>query len=66
VEAFAEMFEDDTAYFFRAIGEMARWKAGDNEAKKRFDELYSKVENEDLKAILDEWKRPKLSLSLGL
>ncbi|ASJ01586.1 tetratricopeptide repeat protein [Thermococcus gorgonarius] len=66
MESFAELFEDDTAYFFRAIGELARWKAGDEEAKKRFDELYSKVENEELKAILDEWKRPKLSLSLGL
>ncbi|CAD5243353.1 tetratricopeptide repeat protein [Thermococcus camini] len=66
MEAFAELFEDDTAYFFRAIGELARWKAGENGAKERFDELYSQVENEDLKAILDEWKRPKLSLSLGL
>ena len=66
METFAELFEDDTAYFFRAIGELARWKGGDEEAKKRFDELYSKVENEDLRTILDEWKRPKLSLSLGL
>jgi len=66
IQGFAELFEDDTAYFFRAIAELARWKAGDDEAKKRFDELYSKVENEELKAILDEWKRPKLSLSLGL
>jgi len=63
---FAEAFEDDTAEFFRAIGELARWKEGDEEAKKRFDELYAKIQNEDLKAILDEWKRPKLSLSLGL
>ncbi|WP_297535255.1 lipopolysaccharide assembly protein LapB [Thermococcus sp.] len=66
MEAFAELFEDDTAYFFRAIGELARWRAGDDEAKKRFDELYAKVENEELRSILDEWKRPKLSLSLGL
>ena len=66
MESFAELFEDDTAYFFRAVGELARWKAGDDEAKKRFDELYEKVENEELRAILDEWKRPKLSLSLGL
>ena len=66
METFAELFEDDTAYFFRAISELARWKAGDEEAKKRFDELYSKVENEELRSILDEWKRPKLSLSLGL
>ncbi|WP_297515671.1 tetratricopeptide repeat protein [Thermococcus sp.] len=66
MEAFAELFEDDTAYFFRAIAELARWKAGDDEAKKRFDELYSKVENGELRSILDEWKRPKLSLSLGL
>lgn len=66
MESFAELFEDDTAYFFRAIGELARWKAGDDGAKKHFDELYSKVENEELRAILDEWKRPKLSLSLGL
>ena len=66
MESLAELFEDDTAYFFRAIGELARWKAGDDEAKKRFDELYEKVENEELRAILDEWKRPKLSLSLGL
>ncbi|NJE85557.1 tetratricopeptide repeat protein [Thermococcus sp. CX2] len=66
VHLFAEAFEDDTADFFRAIGELARWKEGDEEAKKRFDELYSNVENEDLKAILDEWKRPKLSLSVGL
>jgi len=65
MEGFAEVFEDDTAYFFRAIAELARWKAGED-TKKRFDELYSKVENEELKAILDEWKRPKLSLSLGL
>ncbi|WP_297064656.1 lipopolysaccharide assembly protein LapB [Thermococcus sp.] len=66
METFAELFEDDTAYFFRAIGELARWKAGDNGAKKRFDEFYSKVENEELRSILDEWKRPKLSLSLEL
>ena len=66
MEGFAELFEDDTAYFFRAIAELARWKAGEDGAKKRFDELYSKVENDELKAILDEWKRPKLSLSLGL
>ncbi|CAI1492982.1 TPR repeat protein [Thermococcus nautili] len=66
MEAFAELFEDDTAYFFRAIAELARWRAGDEEAKKRFDELYAKVENEELRSILDEWKRPKLSLSLGL
>ncbi|WP_297519456.1 lipopolysaccharide assembly protein LapB [Thermococcus sp.] len=66
MEAFAELFEDDTAYFFRAIAEMARWKKGDDGAKKRFDELYSKVENEDLRSILDEWKRPKLTLELGL
>ncbi|QDA32237.1 tetratricopeptide repeat protein [Thermococcus indicus] len=66
MEAFAELFEDDTVYFFRAIGELARWKAGEEGAKERFDELYSRVENEELKAILDEWKRPKLSLSLGL
>ncbi|ASJ15391.1 tetratricopeptide repeat protein [Thermococcus radiotolerans] len=66
MESFAELFEDDTAYFFRAIAELARWKAGDEEAKERFDELYSKVENEELRSVLDEWKRPKLSLSLGL
>ncbi|NJE03830.1 tetratricopeptide repeat protein [Thermococcus sp. MV11] len=66
MEAFAELFEDDTAHFFRAIAELARWKAGDDEAKKRFDELYAKVENEELRSILDEWKKPKLSLSLGL
>ncbi|WP_457741543.1 tetratricopeptide repeat protein [Thermococcus sp.] len=66
MEAFAELFEDDTAYFFRAIGELARWRAGEDEAKTCFDELYSKVQNEELKAILDEWKRPKLNLSLGL
>ncbi|GAB6100973.1 tetratricopeptide repeat protein [Thermococcus atlanticus] len=65
MESFAELFEDDTAYFFRAIGELARWKAGDDNAKARFDELYSKVENEELKAILDEWKRPKLSFGPG-
>ena len=66
MEAFAELFEDDTAHFFRAIAEMARWKKGDDEAKERFDELYSKVENEELRSILDEWKRPKLTLELGL
>ncbi|WP_099211810.1 tetratricopeptide repeat protein [Thermococcus henrietii] len=66
MEAFAELFEDDTRHFFRAIAELARWRAGDEEAKKRFDELYAKVENEELRSILNEWKRPKLSLSLGL
>ncbi|EEB73562.1 lipopolysaccharide assembly protein LapB [Thermococcus sp. AM4] len=66
MEAFAELFEDDTRHFFRAIAELARWRAGDEEAKARFDELYAKVENEELRSILDEWKRPKLSLSLGL
>ncbi|AIU69003.1 hypothetical protein TEU_00860 [Thermococcus eurythermalis] len=66
MEGFAELFEDDTAYFFRAIAELARWRAGEEGAKERFDELYSKVENEELRSILDEWKRPKLSLSLGL
>ncbi len=66
MESFAELFEDDTAYFFRAIGELARWKTGDEGAKKRFEELYAKVGNEELRSILDEWKRPKLSLSFGL
>jgi len=66
MKGFAELFEDDTAYFFRAIAELARWRAGEEGAKERFDELYSKVENEELRSILDEWKRPKLSLSLGL
>ena len=66
MEAFAELFEDDTRHFFRAIAELARWRAGDEEVKARFDELYAKVENEELRSILDEWKRPKLSLSLGL
>jgi tetratricopeptide (TPR) repeat protein len=66
MESFAELFEDDTAYFFRAIGELARWKAGDDEAKKRFDGLYAKVENEELREILDDWKRPKLTLGLSL
>jgi tetratricopeptide (TPR) repeat protein len=66
MESFAELFEDDTAYFFRAIAELARWKAGEDGAKKRFDELYEKVENEELRDILKEWKRPKISLSLGL
>ncbi|WP_297092702.1 tetratricopeptide repeat protein [Thermococcus sp.] len=66
MESFAELFEDDTAHFFRAIAELARWRGGDEEAKKRFDELYAKVQNEELRGILDEWKKPKLSLSLGL
>lgn len=61
---FAELFEDDTAYFFRAIAELARWKAGVDEAKERFEELYERVENEELRSVLDEWKRPKLSLGL--
>jgi len=61
---FAELFEDDTAYFFRAIAEFARWKAGVDEAKERFEELYERVENEELRSVLDEWKRPKLSLGL--
>ncbi|ASJ01930.1 hypothetical protein A3L09_00960 [Thermococcus profundus] len=65
MKAFKELFEDDTAYFFEAIAELARWKAGDGEAKKRFDELYAKIENEELREILDEWKRPKLTLELG-
>ncbi|AEH23770.1 tetratricopeptide repeat protein [Pyrococcus yayanosii] len=60
----AEAFEDDTADFFRAIGELARWREGDEEAKKRFEELYSKVKNEELRLILDEWKRPKLTFGL--
>jgi len=61
---FAELFEDDTAYFFRAIAELARWKAGVDEAKERFEELYERVENEELRSVLDEWKKPKLSLGL--
>ncbi|NJE62084.1 tetratricopeptide repeat protein [Thermococcus sp. 21S7] len=64
MESFAELFEDDTAYFFRAIAELARWKGGEDGAKERFDELYSKVENKELRSVLDEWKRPKLSLGL--
>ncbi|WP_010479468.1 tetratricopeptide repeat protein [Thermococcus zilligii] len=64
MDAFAELFEDDTAYFFRAIGELARWKANEGGAKERFDGLYSKVENEGLRAILDEWKRPRLGFEL--
>ncbi len=64
MENFAEFFEDDTAYFFRAVGELARWKAGDEKAKERFSGFYTRVENEELRAILDEWKKPKLSLGL--
>ncbi|ASJ10338.1 hypothetical protein A3L12_03010 [Thermococcus sp. P6] len=64
MEAFAELFEDDTAYFFRALGELARWKAGDEKARERLEGLYSMVENEELRSILDDWKRPKLTLEL--
>ncbi len=66
MDGFAVLFEDDTADFFKAIAELARWKTGDDGAKKRFDELYGKIQNEELMEILDEWKRPKLSLSLGV
>jgi len=64
MEGLAGLFEDDTAHFFRAIAELARWRAGDEGAKKRFDEFYAKVKNEELLSVLDEWKRPRLSLSL--
>ncbi|MFA4641236.1 tetratricopeptide repeat protein [Pyrococcus kukulkanii] len=63
---FAELFEDDTRQFFQAIEKLAEWRLGNEEAKKEFEELYGKIENEDLKAMLDEWKRPKLSLGLSL
>ena len=65
MEGFAELFEDDTRHFFRAIAELARWRAGEDEAKGRFDELYAKIENEELRSILDEWKKPKLKFSFG-
>jgi tetratricopeptide (TPR) repeat protein len=64
VGIFAELFEDDTEYFFRAVGELARWRDGEGGAKERFDDLYSRVENEELREILDEWRKPKLSLGL--
>ncbi|WP_297069523.1 tetratricopeptide repeat protein [Thermococcus sp.] len=63
---FAELFEDDTEYFFRAVGELAKWRNGEEGAKERFDEFYGKVENEELREVLDDWKRPKLSLGLEL
>jgi len=63
--AFAELFEDDTAHFFKAVAELARWRKGEDGAKERFDELLQKVENEELRSILEEWKRPKLTLGLG-
>ncbi|AFK21692.1 lipopolysaccharide assembly protein LapB [Pyrococcus sp. ST04] len=63
---FAELFEDDTREFFKAIEKLAEWRLGDENAKVEFEELYKRIENEDLKAMLDEWKRPKLSLGLGL
>jgi len=66
VGIFAELFEDDTKYFFKAVGELARWKGGDEDAKGRFDDLYSRVENEELREILDGWRKPKLSLELRM
>ncbi len=66
MEVLAELFEDDTEYFFRAVGELAKWRNGEEGAKERFDEFYSRVENGELREILDGWKRPKLSLGLEL
>ncbi|AEC51464.1 hypothetical protein PNA2_0548 [Pyrococcus sp. NA2] len=63
-KVFSELFEDDTRYFFEAIGKIAEWKSGKEDAKIEVDELYKKIENEDLRAILDEWRKPKLTLSL--
>ncbi|WP_048146457.1 tetratricopeptide repeat protein [Pyrococcus abyssi] len=63
---FAELFEDDTRHFFEAIAKLAEWRLGNENARKDFEELYNKIENEELRQIIDEWKRPKLSLSLGL
>lgn len=54
VEAFDE--HEDYARFFRAIAELARLKEGDEAAKGRFDELYAGVEDNDLRALLDELK----------
>jgi len=66
MEMFVELFEDDTRYFFYALKELARWRSGIKEAKESFEEFYSNVKNEELKALLDEWKRPRLNLNLGL
>lgn len=65
MEVFVEFFEDDIVYFFRVIGEFVRWKVGDDEVKKCFDEFYEKVENEELKEIFDEWKKFKLVFGLS-
>ncbi|AAL82090.1 tetratricopeptide repeat protein [Pyrococcus furiosus DSM 3638] len=61
---FAELFEDDTKFFFQAIEKLAEWKLGKEEAKKEFEELYNKIENEEMKEFLDELKKPKVNLSL--
>jgi len=63
---FAELFEDDTKYFFNAIKGLAEWRLGNEKAREEFEENYKNIQNEELKALLDEWRRPKLSLGLNL
>lgn len=67
VEAFEEY--EEYASFFGAIAELARFKEGDEEAKARFGELYSRIGDEDLRAILDELRSvgtTVLNVGMGL
>ena len=59
VDVLVNAFDDvnkDYANFFNALGELAKLKEGQEEAKARFEGLYTSIENEELKAILDELK----------
>jgi tetratricopeptide (TPR) repeat protein len=60
VDIFVNSFEDlnkEYALFFKAIGELARFKEGEEKAKTKFEELYNSIENEELREVLDEFKK---------
>jgi len=66
VEAFEDL-NKDYGNFFKALGELARFKEGQEDAKGRFEEVYSSIEDEELREILDEFKEKGIKfLNVGL
>ncbi|AIF68549.1 hypothetical protein PAP_00515 [Palaeococcus pacificus DY20341] len=70
VDVLVNAFDDvnkDYANFFNALGELAKLKEGQEKAKARFEELYTSIENEELREILNDFKEKGVKfLNIGL
>lgn len=70
INLLADAFEGlngDYGTFFKAIAELARFKEGQEDAKNRFERLYSSIEDDELREILDEFREKGVKfLNVGL